>query len=231
MDNYYSDTAYVSNSELTAFQIAIGERPEIGGNKEFNYSFGSLVDALITEENLIAEEYNGVVNHDGEIIQFDEDVFNRAKKMRQDALEHPYMKLLKQNMQFQKVHRIKALEIDCEHGHVHLPFRTKMDGDNERLDTGWDLKTTAAKTQQQFINSLFLFEYDRQCAVYMDVAKRNRFVFTGVGKEPDRRTKKHPIFFYAVERDSDFYRGGRAKYQRLGCLYHLCVHSLNLEYI
>lgn len=226
MDNYYSLRSYVSNSNLSELQMAMGERPPIGGDKQKAYDFGNLIDALITEPDLVDHANRRVMVADGTWAYFDEATFKRAMKMKEDALKHDTMALLVRNMQFQAVVKEPRFMIESEYAHFGLPARIKMDGVNWGLSTGFDLKSTIAKTMKQFRDSLDFFEYDRQCAWYMDVAKLKNFWFAGVGKEP-LRTGKHPVMFYAVERGDDFYKSGKAKYQRLAEYYHLGIVGLN----
>lgn len=225
-DNYYQLHQYVSNSTLSALQVAMGERPDIGGNKQAIYDFGNLVDALITEPALIDFDRRRVQVADGQWVQFDEATWTQAMEMRRAALEHPNMLLLVKNMIFQEVIIDGHFEIVTEEAHFHLPVRIKMDGRNKPLRTGMDLKTTIAASQKAFYDSLFFFEYDRQCAWYMDIAKLDRFWFAGVGKKK-MKNGKHPVYFHAVERGDAFYQSGRAKYQRLAQLYHMLILGLN----
>lgn len=230
MDNYFSLKEYVSNSDLTALQFAIGERPEILGDKQAIYNFGSLIDAMITEPELVVPEHNAIVNADGELISFDPAIYSKAMRMREDAMENSGLSLLLKNMSFQEIVKKKKFLIDSPTGLFSLPVRIKMDGCNRPIRTGWDLKTTAAKNQAAFRESLSFFEYDRQCAWYMDIAGLDRFWFTGIGKEP-LRTGKHPIFMHAVERGDEFHQSGVKKYQRLAEIYHMCILSLNTDLI
>lgn len=229
VDEYYSLKQYVSNSDLTALQIALGERPDFPG-KQQAYDFGNLFDAIMTENEKIVTEYHAVVNSDGELVEFDEDTFRVAMNMKRDAMAHPSMALLMRNLRFQVVH--KKTEFAIQHGPAafKIPVRIKMDGENKQLSTGWDLKSTKAKTQKAFYESLFHFDYDRQCAWYMDIAGLDRFWFTGVGKDP-LRTGRHPVFFHAVQRGDDFYKSGRAKYERLAHIYDFAILNLDIDLI
>ncbi|MEZ0542885.1 PD-(D/E)XK nuclease-like domain-containing protein [Fibrella arboris] len=83
----------------------------------------------------------------------------------------------------------------------------------------FDFKTTSARTQAQFLQSCYDYDYDRQAAFYLDslryadghewaTTKQFRFVFVGVMKE-----KPHRLF--AVEATSlpGFVEYGRKKYR------------------
>lgn len=229
MENYYGLRSYVSNSMLTELQIALGERPAFGdpSSKERAYAFGNLYDALMTEPDLIVESHRAVRTSEGELIEFDQETYDRAQAMRRDAMEHHNMTLLLSTMKFQVVHKVEDFEIDSETARFTMPIRCKLDGEARRIKTGWDLKSTACPTEKAFIDSIDFFDYDRQGVLYMDVAGLDYFWFTGVGKQIDKKTRKHPVFFYVIQRGDATYLRGRAKYQRLAELYHLTVLGLN----
>lgn len=82
-----------------------------------------------------------------------------------------------------------------------------------------DIKTTSARTQAQFLESCYTYDYDRQAAFYLDSlryadgfewasTRQFRFVFVGVMKQPPHR-------LFAVEATSipGFVDYGRKKYR------------------
>ncbi len=82
-----------------------------------------------------------------------------------------------------------------------------------------DVKTTTARTQSEFLQSCFDFDYDRQAAFYLDslrladsgewrMTKRFQFVFIGVSQHTPQR-------LFAVEATSlpGFVEYGRKKYR------------------
>ncbi len=82
-----------------------------------------------------------------------------------------------------------------------------------------DLKTTSARTQAQFLESCYTYDYDRQAAFYLDslhnadgrewgTTKHFRFVFIGI-------MKQSPYRLFAVDATSipDFINYGRKKYR------------------
>ncbi len=229
MEDYYSLRRYVSNSMLTELQIALGERMIFGDaqTKVKAYSFGNLHDAIMTEPELIVESHRAVRTADGELVEFDQETYDRAHAMKRDAMEHQNMSLLLTTMKFQVVHKIEHFEVNSATARFTMPIRMKLDGEARSIKTGWDLKTTACTTEKAFIESIDVFDYDRQGAFYMDGADLDYFWFTGVGKQIDKKTRKHPVFFYVIKRGDATYLRGRAKYQRLAELYHLTVLGLN----
>lgn len=83
----------------------------------------------------------------------------------------------------------------------------------------FDFKTTSARTQAQFLQSCYDYDYDRQAAFYLDslryadgrewaTTKRFRFVFVGVMKQ-----KPHRLFAVDATSLPGFIDYGRKKYR------------------
>lgn len=83
----------------------------------------------------------------------------------------------------------------------------------------FDFKTTSARTQAQFLQSCYDYDYDRQAAFYLDslryadghewaTTKRFRFVFIGVMKQ-----KPHRLFAVDATSLPGFVDYGRKKYR------------------
>lgn len=76
-----------------------------------------------------------------------------------------------------------------------------------------DIKTTRARTHQQFLHCCGQFQYDRQAAFYLDGLGAKRFVFLGVQK-----TAPFQVFYFEPTADPagrEFVQQGRERYQRL----------------
>lgn len=82
-----------------------------------------------------------------------------------------------------------------------------------------DLKTTSARTQAQFLESCYTYDYDRQAAFYLDslrhadtgewsATKQFRFVFIGVMKQ-----RPHRLFAVDATSIPGFIDYGRKKYR------------------
>ena len=96
-----------------------------------------------------------------------------------------------------------------------LPCKARIDlpVPSERLIL--DVKTTSARTQAEFINNCYLYEYDRQAAFYLDGCQQagtsvDQFIILGIQKQ-----KPHNLYVVEVLADSIFMDNGRRKYQRL----------------
>ena len=82
-----------------------------------------------------------------------------------------------------------------------------------------DVKTTSARTQAQFLESCYTYDYDRQAAFYLDslrnadsrewaVTRQFRFVFIGVMKQ-----RPHRLFAVDATSIPNFMDYGRKKYR------------------
>lgn len=91
-----------------------------------------------------------------------------------------------------------------------LMCKGKLDLNLDGVNIG-DLKTTSARTQDEFIASLTRYDYDRQAAFYLSSSKiAKRFWFFGVQKR-----KPFHVFVVNYYLNSDFIRKGKKKFQFL----------------
>jgi hypothetical protein len=222
---YYDITDYVSNSDLSEFDKLLHNKADFGGDKEKIFAFGNLVDALISEPDLVDMENKTVTDAHGEILHFTEEEWQQAQRMKHSALKNPLVNLLVQSMEFQVVAMNPEFEINCEYAHFFIPARGKADGIAAAIETGMDLKTTACVTKESFSNSIDLFSYDRQAAWYMDLFKLDKFIFVGISKKMNK-DRSHEIFIHAVERGDVMYSLGLKKYQKLAYQYKTMILDL-----
>jgi hypothetical protein len=81
-----------------------------------------------------------------------------------------------------------------------------------------DIKTTRARTQQEFEQCIQNYEYDRQMAFYADSVGAVQIVLIGISKTANE------IFLFRADSKSDFLTIGRAKYHYI----LLKIKQLNL---
>lgn len=96
-----------------------------------------------------------------------------------------------------------------------LPCKARIDMrvPDERLIV--DVKTTSARSQNDFISNCYSYDYDRQAAFYLDGCRQageraDQFIILGIQKQ-----KPHDLYVVEVAADSIFLDYGRRKYQRL----------------
>jgi hypothetical protein len=220
--NYYDEIDYVSNSDLGELKKLLNCEVDRCTNLKEIFAFGNLVDALISEPELVNEEAQTVVDAHGEVLSFTQAQWDQAQRMKRAAHNHPFVKLLVDHMEFQAVAKVEKFEIDCEYAKFTIPARGKADGIARAIKTGMDLKTTACTTVKSFLDSIALFDYDRQAAWYMDLFKLDRFIFVGISKKQNRQGH-HEILLHAVERNDEMYKSGLAKYQKLAFQYKTLI--------
>lgn len=225
--NYYTDLPeFVSNSDLGRLrELLYGIERREGLQKIFD--FGNLVDAKKTEAFRF-DKQNGTLKDDGgRIMYFEPQEIERADLMVAALDADPLLAKATEGALFQHVILRKAEPIIYEGETVYLPMRMKADAYVRDLLLT-DIKTTGCKTLKSFIDSIFYFNYDRQAAVYLDLARINKILYVGVSKEKNRYTRKHDVFKFLVERGDETYLSGLRKKNYLGYKYHNLIHQFNL---
>jgi hypothetical protein len=85
---------------------------------------------------------------------------------------------------------------------------------NERMSA--DLKKTSAKTYNEFLRHVDLFDYDRAAVHYMEVGAKDMHSLIGLSK-----TRIQAPFLVHVKRGDPIYMRGLAKWKRLMWLYEM----------
>lgn len=199
--NYYAQTQYISNSNLTELKKMLFNIPDPPRQA---YSFGSLVDAMLTEPDLVDYHEEILLDSFGNEVRFEPKEWHTAIAMVQKLKANPMIKLLLSQGDSQCIKMLDNFEP------YSVPVRCKLDFHVPKMKLGADLKTTACKKQSEFINSLNQFDYDRQASWYMDIMGLDKFSFIGISKH-----KPHDIFTYSCVRGDEFYNRGKAKYEWL----------------
>ena len=207
LDVDYFNLPQCSNSDLTELYLLNQNDPEI--DKEKAYEFGSLVDAVITEEgivNVFKREVNGkpypVVD------------FEVAKKMREAFFRDRELRGIFKHSEKQKIF-IRNVPLFFNGISFVQPMRCKYDLWLNDLWWGPDLKSTAAETQQQFINACKFFDYDRQVSVYMTITGSNQHMLIGISKN------NFHVFKFRVQRGDKFFKSGMSKFLPLVFKYNM----------
>lgn len=96
-----------------------------------------------------------------------------------------------------------------------LPCKARIDirVPDERLIV--DVKTTSARSQNEFVSNCYRYDYDRQAAFYLDGCQQageyaDQFIILGIQKQ-----KPHNLYVVEVAADSIFLDYGRRKYRAL----------------
>jgi hypothetical protein len=104
------------------------------------------------------------------------------------------------------------LKVEEEHFFVHTRTQQqcKMKLDARLFNAGYDLKTTACESRDDFENTVTEYGYHRQAAFYIDGAELDKFTFIGINK-------KHPYktFTFCLEKNDARVLLGREEYEHL----------------
>lgn len=224
--DYYKMYDYVSNSQLGAFDEAtrMKLKPE---NIQEIYDFGNLFDAIVTEEEKFDFENNIMTDQKRKVL-FEEYLVEKAKLMKEAVLDDKMFQLILNNSKKQHVILRKAHEFQWCGIKFKLPLRIKMDlyiSGNLVVD----LKSTACTSYKQFVASISHFNYDRQGAFYIDVAKVDKILYVGVSKKKNKKTGNHDVYKYMIERDSEVYLSGLQKYTSIAFRYWSCIWNFPLS--
>ena len=191
-DSYYLRTE-VSNSDLTELKNYLYPRTQYG-DKEKAFKFGTLVDALITENERV--HYSKRMVDD---VTYSREDFELGLAMREalrkEARKDEFLRAVLSNSDTQKFMVNKSQRFLYGNFEYTLDTRCKWDWWLPSFGFGGDLKTTFAESQNQFNEAIDFFDWDRSRAWYMDIA----------GSQQD--------FIYAISDDT--YKRGKEKYDDL----------------
>lgn len=222
MDNYYNIDTHVSNSDLGRLNNLInGTDPFSNSNMQAIFDFGSLVDCMLLEpENVIYSEKRLVVPSGGDVT-FDDQTWARAISMRNAGRKDRILSMYIKNMSAQQTLKVDKFNVEYMGNMFDIPARCKYDLCSLPMRMGADLKTTACTSLKSFKQTIEAMDYDRQGAWYMDLGNLDNFMFIGISKTAVNG--KHEVFHVAFDRNSDLYKSGLRKYQRLAYMYKLLI--------
>ena len=207
MDTYYSRKE-VSNSDLSKLKNQL--HPVDMPDPTQAYQFGSLIDAMLTENNRV-----NYFKRTCDDIQFSKEDFEIALQMKKSFMADETCRMMIANSDAQKIMITERDDFNYKGIQFSMPVRCKWD--IWRQDWGWggDIKSTTATTQEQFEAAIRYFDYDRQRAWYMDIANSDKDVLIGISK------KNFKIFKVFINRESELYKTGLQKYSYLAYMYNL----------
>lgn len=205
-DSYYLRTE-VSNSDLTELKNYLYPRTQYG-DKEKAFKFGTLVDALITENERV--HYRKRMVDD---VTYSREDFELGLAMREalrkEARKDEFLRAILSNSDTQKFMVNKSQRFLYGNFEYTLDTRCKWDWWLPDFGFGGDLKTTFAESQNQFNEAIDFFDWDRSRAWYMDIAGSQQDFIYAISK------KNLKIFKAFIRRDDDTYKRGKEKYDEL----------------
>ena len=212
-EEYYTRKE-VSNSDLSRLKSELNPRENIA-DPTAAYRFGNLLDIVITEPEK-ADFFNRIIGTE----KFTAKEWKLAEKMKNAFLRDEYcFNLIKdrRNSLFQYV-EVKDRTFNFKGFEFTLPCRCKFDIISKPIKISADIKTTDAKTHNEFLSAIEYFDYDRQSAWYMDLGETDHHVIIGISK------KNNKVFKVFINRKSSLYLQGKNKYTYLA-FKHWLIHG------
>lgn len=201
----YYDLPEVSCSDLKDLQRQYYVKEDTRFRNIEALHFGSLVDAMLTENRKVNYLLQTLTEDDGNVIHYEFDVFRFAMQMADKLRKDPLVALLLKVMVGQYVFR-RTLTLEHDGNIFNIQGRCKYDGFSKSHQSGVDYKMIAAGTYTGFLASIEFFDWDMQAAWYMDLGRIDRHWIIAGSKVNDE------IFKLAVQRGDDVYEAGRRKY-------------------
>ena len=206
-DSYYSRTE-VSNSDLTELKNYLYPRVQYG-DKEKAFKFGTLVDALITENDRV--RYDKLMVDDYVYTQEEFELgLEMRRALRKEAEKDQFLAVVLTQSDTQRFMVNRQQEFYYGNFANHLDTRCKWDWWLSAFNFGGDLKTTFAESQAQFDEAIDFFDWDRSRAWYMDIAGSEQDFIYAISK------KNCKIFnHFVTDRSHPSYIRGKEKYEDL----------------
>lgn len=205
-DEVYFGLPEVSNSDINWLKEQTSSRDSIG-DKQAAYRFGTLLDAVVTDQDRI-DFFKKTIDGTPVIPQ----EWDKAIRMRKSFFADKFCLEIYTDSEPQVV-MTRDVELDFYGLKYSLPMRGKWDFFLFNGGYGSDLKSTTATTQEQFEASVAHFGYDQQMAVYMEIAQIDFVVLLGVSKVNYRVFKKF------IRRGDETWESGMNKLRYWGYKY------------
>lgn len=205
----------VSNSDLTELKNFLYPRTQYG-DKEKAFKFGTLIDAMITEQDRV--NYYKLTVDDVVYTKEDFELATEMKKaLRMEARKDQFLAQVLEKSDTQKFMINKNQEFEYGNFKYTLDTRCKWDWWLAQFGFGGDLKSTFAESQKQFNEAIDFFDWDRSRAWYMDIAGSNQDFIYAISK------KNLKIFKAFIKRGDSIYLKGKEKYDELAFKYWMLL--------
>lgn len=205
--NYYAHP-YVSNSDLTKLKKELSGQDQPDPTNA--YRIGTLIDAVITTPELVDYISRTII---GTEYTYTMEEMAEAKLMRDAFMQDPFCASLYKISEKQKEVYVDRVPLQYNGIDFSLNMRCKPDFYSKSLGMAPDLKSTMAKTQQQFYDACIHFDYPRSRAVYMQLCGFKKDMLIGVSKV-NYKVFKIPIVF-----GDSFHKMGVEQFQELAYKY------------
>lgn len=215
-DPYYGRKE-VSNSDLTELKNLLYPRTQYG-DKEKAFKFGSLIDAMITENNRV--DYYKLMVDDVQYTKEDFELAEAMKKsLRAESRKDEFLAYVLEKSDTQRFMVNQSQKFEYGGFEYKLDTRCKWDWWLPDVGFGGDLKSTFAESQKQFDEAIDFFDWDRSRAWYMDIAGSKQDFIYAISK------KNLKVFKTFIKRDDPVYTKGKEKYDELAFRWWMLIEN------
>lgn len=216
-ENYYK-LPEVSSSDLGELKRVWynSERPDL----EEIFNFGSLVDAMLTERHLLDFTSYSLIVPGSLDIHYSAAVWRQAEALERSLRQDQAVALMLPAMRGQYIFR-RTLGFNFEGEELLIRGRCKFDLYSRIHKTGLDFKTTSCHTAKAFAAAIEFFDWDKQAAWYMDLARIDYHWIVGVSKVTGE------VFKYVIQRGDENHKRGVAKYSLWAYRWLMLVEPFN----
>jgi hypothetical protein len=218
----YFDLPEVSASDLGALKRLYYGLPDNREHLRDIFDFGSLVDAMLTEKHKLDPSTLGLLQDNGFYIYYTREVWLQAERLARNLAEDPLVARMLPLCRGQYIFR-RTLNFNYQGDDFQIRARCKFDLYGKTIGTGLDFKTTACKSQKEFVASIEFLDYDKAAAWYMDLARIDRFLIIAAAKKSDK------IFKYVIHRDDETHKRGVEKYSLWAYRWKMLIEPFNLK--
>lgn len=200
-DSYYLRSE-ISNSDLSQCDLLFSTK-EYQRDATEAYRFGSLLDATITESWRVNYFKRTL---DGE--QYSREEFALVAKMKKSFYRDKLCSMMVARADMQKVSVAKGFQIEHRGVKFELDVRCKWDLFIGKNEINGDIKSTTAKTQDQFVAAINYFKYWKQRAFYMDIEGTDKDILIGISKV------NYKVFKVPIQRGDKNFLLGQEQYRQ-----------------
>lgn len=215
MSNYFTHP-YCSNSDLSKLKGELSQQDQ----QEYAEAlrFGTLVHAIILEPHKV-----DLIRRRVEEYEYSAAEIHTARCMKLSFLNDSFCRdlLVRSDVEVEMYHP----ETEFEHNGVAftLSTRRKYDGWLSLVNWGWDLKSTTATTQAQFLSAISQFDYDRARVFYASGSGAMQDVIIGVSKVAPYR-----VFKIFLKHGDALWQSGTRKCNELAFKYWMLKQEVTI---
>jgi hypothetical protein len=133
-------------------------------------------------------------------------------KIAMMAVSNPIVRIAMEHGESQAVFQ-KEIEVDYQGAKATVLGKCMLDDYIKAINTGIDYKTTACRTQEEFIKTgIERYKYHIQGSWYTDIAELKEFIFIGLPKKGV--SKDREAFIWSIKKGSDLYLRAKEEISR-----------------